>query len=231
MKLATKLQGILIMGLLAGASAPQTHADSDVLIVGDSIMQAVSRSLERALNKEAGLNATSYTAIGSGLARLDLFDWHAQLATLMNERKPETVVIMMGANDNQPMRTENGIIRFGEPGWNEEYARRAGEAMDIMIRGGATAIYWIELPDMREERLQLDVTVINDVVKSEAEKRDEVTFQTSRGILSRKAGEYSPYIIQPNGMPLDIRSNDGVHLNRKGADHLVQALIKQIWAK
>jgi len=220
---------VCLLTILTGSLLPRAHADSDVLIVGDSIMQAVSRSLERELNRVAGLRATSYTAIGSGLARLDLFDWHKQLASLVEERKPGVVLIMMGANDNQPMRTDTGVVQFGTPEWKAEYGRRVGMAMDIMLQRGVSAVHWIELPDMRDARLQEDVTSMNAIVQAEANKRTAVTYQTSREILSRKPGEYSPYVVQPNGMPLDIRANDGIHLNRSGADHLTKALVPRIW--
>lgn len=121
-----------------------------VLILGDSIMQAVARSLERQLAGRPDIVAFSHTYIGTGLAQLDLYDWHERIQLLVAERNPDTVLIMMGANDNQPMRTDAGVTRPGEPAWEREYARRAGEAMDIMTRGGVSRIHWIELPDMRD---------------------------------------------------------------------------------
>ena len=212
------------------APARGQSPSTDVLIVGDSIMQAVSRSLERQLGRRTGFNAASYTHIGSGLARLDLFDWHEQIQTLMGQRRPGLVLVMMGANDNQPMRTNQGQqVQVGSREWEEEYARRAGKAMDIMLSGGARQIHWLELPDMRDSQLQRDVTTINRLVQTEADKRTQVTFQTTRSLLSRSAGQYSPYIIQSNGMPLDIRARDGVHLNRQGADFLAERIIDRIW--
>lgn len=221
-----KTMGLSIMFVLLGMQA--AHANTHVLILGDSIMQAVARSLEREIGRRDGATAHAYTSIGTGLARMDLFDWHGQMEKLASEQKPAIVIIMMGANDNQPMRVEGDVIRPNEPGWAAEYARRAGEAMDIMIRGGAQKVVWVELPDMRDTRLQADVLMINGLVRQEAAKRPQVTFEESRGLLSRTPGTYSPYIIQANGMPLDIRAGDGIHLNRNGADLLAGHLISRI---
>lgn len=219
--------GLLIQGV---ASAHGQEAPTRILIVGDSIMQAVSRSLERQLGRRPGFQAASYTHIGSGLARMDLFDWHEQISGLMEERRPELVLIMMGANDNQPMRVSGDtILRVGTDEWKQEYARRVGGAMEIMLSGGATQVHWLELPDMRDARLQEDVGMINQLVRAEAARRLGVTFQETRSLLSRTVGQYSPYVIQANGMPLDIRSGDGIHLNRQGADLLADHIVRRIW--
>lgn len=200
-----------------------------VLIVGDSIMQAVARSLERQLARRDGVEVSSHTHIGTGLARLDLYDWHEKIRTEVAAHRPDTVLIMIGANDNQAMRTNGQVVRPGSSEWEREYARRAGEAMDIMLRGGVQRIHWLELPDMRDARLQQDVTLINRLVRAECDQRPEATYQETRSLLSREPGTYSPYIIQANGMPLDIRSGDGIHFNRRGADLLAERMIERIW--
>ncbi len=221
------LLGIWAVGQPAvyGQDAPQ-----DVLILGDSIMQAVSRSFERQLGRRSGFQAASFTRIGSGLARLDVFDWHERIERLMAERRPGLVLVMMGANDNQPMRTAAGAqVQVRTTEWEQEYARRVGRAMDIMLEAGAAQVHWIELPDMRDSDLQQDVQVINEVIRAEAAARPQVTFQETRSLLSRTQGEFTAYVIQANGMPLNVRDRDGIHLNRAGADLLVTEMLKRIW--
>lgn len=226
MKLNRLSLGLAALLLSGNLNLAQGQSPQNILIMGDSIMQAVARSLERQISRQGGgVKANSYTHIGTGLARLDLFDWLAQIEQQVQTHQPDTVFIMMGANDNQPMQTSGGVVRPGDAAWEREYARRAGEAMDIMVRLGVRRIHWIELPDMREARLQNDVNTINRLVREEANKRQNVTFQESRSLLSRTPGEYSPYIIQANGMPLDIRAGDGIHLNRRGADFLAEQMI------
>ena len=153
------IAGIILAAssVLAQTSAPPEKAVSPspsgghkVLILGDSIMKSLSFSLEREFAKCAGVSATSYSAIGTGLARLDLFNWHKQISALTTERKPDSAVIMMGANDDQPMKTTSGIVNVGTPEWEKEYGRRVAQAMDLLVGGGVEHVYWIQLPDMRE---------------------------------------------------------------------------------
>ncbi len=218
----------LCMILLFGTLHSAAQAEERVLIVGDSIMQAVSRALQRELTRAGDYRATAYTSIGTGLARMDLFDWNAKIRALVSESKPTIVMIMMGANDNQPMRTASGILQMHTPEWDAEYERRVSEAIDIMTNGGVKTVYWMELPDMRDATLQTDVQHINKRIATACATRPAASFQPVRSLLSRTPGTYSPYILQPNGMPLDIRAGDGIHLNRQGADLLAAELVKRL---
>ncbi len=221
-----------LVGLLAlgPAVALGQEAPKDVLILGDSIMQAVARSFERQLGRHAGFQAASFTRIGSGLARLDVFDWHVRIEQLVAERQPGLVLVMMGANDNQPMQTDgNEVVQTRTAAWETEYGARIGRAMDILLEGGATQIHWLELPDVRDTHLQQDIESINQLIRTEAAARPQVTFQETRSVLSRTPGTYTAYVIQANGMPLNIRDRDGIHLNRAGADLLVTEMLARIW--
>lgn len=227
---------VALMGVMAGvlvsgpAAALAQEAPKDVLVLGDSIMQAVARSFERQLGRHGGFQAASFTRIGSGLARLDVFDWHARIEQLAAERQPGLVLVMMGANDNQPMRTDgNEVVQTRTAAWEAEYAARIGRAMDILLEGGAAQIHWLELPDVRDAHLQQDIDTINQLIRAEAASRPAVTFQETRTVLSRTPGTYTAYVIQANGMPLNIRDRDGIHLNRAGADLLVTEMLARIW--
>jgi hypothetical protein len=77
---------------------------------------------------------------------------------------------------------------------------------------------------MREPKLDADIRSIEQVVVQQAEAREHVTYFRTDGLLSPVSG-YKAYIILENGMPLDVRSEDGIHLNRNGAEHLAGLLL------
>ncbi len=212
---------------LALALTPGARADVNrVLLMGDSIMVAGARSMEREIRRLApAVRVHTFTSLGSGLARLDAFDWHAKFREMVEAHQPDTAVVMIGTNDSQPMMGRGETIRPGSPEWEAEYARRVGEAMDILITGGVNRIFWLELPDMREDRLQEETNLINRLGEREAKKRPQVTFHPTRPTLSLTPGTYSAWVRQPNGMPIEVRDRDGVHLNRPGADRLAAAVI------
>lgn len=213
--------------LLTGATA---HAGPKrVLIIGDSMMRIPAHSLERALSRVEGVETRSYTSLGSGLARLDVFDWMGKIDELTADFKPDITLVWFGTNDRQAIRTGDTVLQPTDPAWDDEYGRRVGQAMDKLLAKEGARVIWLELPDMREPKVAEDVTVINRIVKGEADKRKNVEFFPTRALLSRQPGTYSPYVIGPNGMPLQVRDADGVHLNRAGADRLADALVKHLF--
>jgi len=202
----------------------------DVIAMGDSMMRTMARVLRRDMEAK-GIQVESAVTIGSGLARLDLFDWHAEAQAVMQKHKAGTVVVMMGANDNQPMRTSAGIVPFQTPAWEMEYGRRVGQLMDLLLAGGAERVIWLGLPCMREAQLNQDVIWMSRIVAQQAESREAVIYYPTKPIFCAGDGSYSSYLSLPNGMPLEVRASDGIHLNRQGAEHLAAILEKEFFAK
>jgi hypothetical protein len=211
------LMAIVGLGVLC-----QPSPAADVAAIGDSMMKAVGRAIRKQY-KTANADVEVLTSIGSGLARLDQFDWHAQAKALMAAESPAMVFVMMGTNDNQPMRTGAGVLAFGTPGWNVEYGRRVGQLMDLLLDGGKRKVVWVGLPRMREDKLDADVRSMEAIVMKQVDAREDVTFFSTFELLSPADG-YKAYIKQDNGMPLDVRSPDGIHLNRNGAEFLAKQL-------
>lgn len=201
-----------------------------VAFLGDSMMKLLGHQGNREISKlPHALVVTNFASIGSGLARLDAFDWMAKFASVMAEQKPDTVIIALGANDKQPMQTKGQIVRPGDPAWTAEYSRRIGQAMDILISGGARRVFWLELPDMKNPAHQADADEINAAVQGQAASRPAVTYFRTRPFLSRKPGEFAKYIIDAKGKPIELRDADGIHLTRAGADLTVAKLIEALW--
>ncbi len=225
---------MLFLVIILSASARMTEsADAAspqrMLIVGDSMMRVTAHATELQLSRREGVESRSFTRLGSGLARLDVFDWMEQLDALVAEFDPEVTLVWFGANDRQNMRTDAGIIRPSAPEWELEYARRVGTAMDKLTAVEGARVVWLELPDMREGRLQQDVELINRIVRQEADRRDRVAFYPARALLSRRPGAFTMHIAGPTGMPLRVRDNDGVHLSRAGADYLAESLMRYLF--
>lgn len=234
MKKSTKLLlwPVLLVAFTATVSAQSNGAvaqgKATFLIMGDSVMKEVSILVERNLAQSPDFKPVSFTSIGSGLCRLDLLDWHAKIKALTETEKPEAVVILIGSNDTQPMKTEKGVLWQGNDEWQAEYARRIGKCMDIMIQGGVKNIIWVSLPDMREPMLQKHVQVVNGLLSKEAASRPAVVVLDTQKYFSREPGKFTMYIAGPDGMPLNVRVKDGVHFNREGAKRLAEIIVKTL---
>ena len=200
-------------------------APQRVLVIGDSMMRVTAHAIELQISRRGVAESRAFTSLGSGIARLDSFDWMEKIDELVAEFSPDVTIAWFGTNDHQPMSTPDGIIRPGDPAWAVEYGRRVGEAMDKLAAVSDARIVWLELPDMRDASLQRDVELINSIVAEQAEQRDAVMFYPTRSLLSRRPGTFSMHVAGPTGMPLSIRDADGVHLNRAGADRIADSVL------
>lgn len=207
------------------AALPLAAKDS-VLLLGDSMMKAIAPTLEQKFTA-AGCDVKTSAAIGTGLARLDLYDWMAKAAELS---KVDIAVVMMGANDNQPMRTAGGIVKHGTPEWQKEYTERVANFVAALQKNGIKQVVWVELPAMRDDKLNADVLGINTAAKAAINQSNQAWFETRALFSKTPDGAYTAYIIQASGMPLHVRAEDGVHINRKGADLLADKLVPAVKA-
>ena len=204
----------------ATAPAPSTPAKAQrVLLIGDSLMKGFAPLLEAELSKQPNTVTRSCVEIGTGVTRLDLFNWHQKISELTKEFTPNIAVVWMGGNDIQPLKTTRGVFAPGSPEWASEYAKRVGLAMDLLIAGGVQRVYWMELPDMRDEKLQTQAEVIRDIQSKEAKQRPEVLWQPVRNLIGQTPGKYTQYITTDNGL-MNVRTEDGIHLTPRGYKYL-----------
>ncbi|HNX35979.1 MAG TPA: DUF459 domain-containing protein [Kiritimatiellia bacterium] len=213
--------------------ASRAAEGTPVLMIGDSMMRLLGIAMEKEL-KAAGVQpAASFSSLASGLARMDAFDWFAKVDALMKENKPATVVVTLGANDRQSLKDSAGrVVPFGTPEWEKEYALRVGRIMDELLKGGATRIVWLLLPDMREPVQQEYAQFVNAIFAKEAAleaRKDKVVLFDVRPLLSRKPGTFSLYVMAANGAALTVRDTDGIHLTTPGAQRVAQSLVKTYW--
>ena len=225
-----------IVAACACAAAPRVSNSAEgtpVLMIGDSMMRLLGLAMEKEL-KTAGIQpADSFSSLASGLARMDAFDWFAKVDALMKEHKPATVIVTLGANDRQSLKDTSGrVVPFGSPEWEKEYALRVGRIMDELLKGGATRVVWLLLPDMREPVQQEYAQFVNGIFaqqKAVEARKDKVVLFDMAPLLSRKPGMFSLYVMAPNGSVLTVRDTDGIHLTNPGAQRVAQSLVKTYW--
>ncbi len=219
----------LLIVILFSLNTAQAANEKRVLIFGDSLMELVSRSMRREINRNPSMESESVVSIGSGLARMDLFDWNERIQGAVEDFEPNIAVVMIGANDNQPMKTDSGTVALGTPEWSREYRRRVAHMVEILTDGGVEKIYWIGMPDMRTANLQRETIRINEIVRERANADRNIEYIDTVQMFSVEPGKFSPYIIDRNtAMPVHVRNPDGVHLNRAGADMLSKHVLELI---
>lgn len=190
-----------------------------VLAIGSSTLGSpLGPILERALTK-SGLDTKRLAAASSGLARPDFWDWAAHARRLVAEHDPDVVIVVIGANDYQPIWGEGRPIRRQHPEWERVYGRRIDELLAILGGGERERlIVWVGPYAYWGDNAREQGPVIDRLLK------DRLTSWIARGGHARYvdawAATYDPRRgpIMKRRMPgrrglVEIRGKDNVHLN------------------
>ena len=111
-------------------------------VAGDSMDQVFGSSLVN-LGEATGLvKGKNDYHVSSGLSRPDFYDWPQRLVDQIVDFRPDAAAVLFGANDGQDVLYEGKVLKVGTKAWQEVYAQRVGEAMDILTKGGRR-VYWV----------------------------------------------------------------------------------------
>ncbi len=219
----------------------QARAASKILIVGDSMIAGgFGLFLERALRGEHDFEVLRMGKSSTGLARPDFFDWIAQARRLTDTFTPDASVVMFGGNDVQGLYMGKGQwIRWHEPGWNAEYARRVNALCDVLAPAGQR-IFWVGMPVMRPAKFHERVQRVNTIFRAEMAIRPKAEFIDVWWVLADEEGNYADRIVldppdpeasdatkAPAKRPkrVRVRAGDGIHLSPAGAMHLARYVL------
>jgi hypothetical protein len=204
---------------------PTPDAPVKVLFAGDSLAGNMSDEFIRLVRDDPRVDVTTDVHVSTGLARPDVLNWPAQLATLIDARQPDVVMLMIGANDDQTMVTASGHhVVPGTDEWRAEYELRVAQMMDIASAGGRTVV-WVELPIVAPDRLNQVKDVVDGVVETEAAARPTVRVVNSAPLLAGPDGGYTDFLTDSNGLPVKVREHDGVHITHAGCDFVTPAIL------
>ncbi|QLA17232.1 DUF459 domain-containing protein [Desulfolutivibrio sulfoxidireducens] len=208
-----------------GAPPASTVARTSLLVVGDSLSISLADVLERRLAGTPGLAFARLGKISSGLARPDFFDWEAQMDRMAGQNRPDTVVIMIGANDNKPVRLASGkSAAFGSPAWAAEYRRRAARLVEVArAHNPAARIVWVGAPVMGDPALARDLPAVNAALAQEMRRIPGCRFVDVWGVLAGPEGRYLEFAATP--AKTRLRTPDGVHLAPAGASRLAEVCL------
>ena len=200
---------------------PQT-----VLFAGDSIMEELGPALAQMLAGKKGLKLVQAGRSSTGLCRPDFYDWPKAMREYMTTLHPKLVVICVGTNDDQSVSDAGKRYHYISPGWEQAYAHKVEEIIDIIAQNGGTSI-WISPPIMGPNYLRPRVFAIKEVIRQTCERRN-VVFIDVWQTLADSAGNYQRFIVDSNRKKTALRTKDGVHVTQAGNTLLARAILPQI---
>lgn len=197
-----------------------------VAVLGDAFGLMLADGLRESLAQDRPhVGVLKKARDSSGLVREDFFDWRKAAREIAGgSERIDYAVIMLGANDRQPLRESDGTtLEPLSPRWRELYGERIEEIVGAFrIRG--VPVIWVGLPIMRSERYGADVVQLNELFRAHAEKAG-ASFVDVWERFADDAGQFAAIGPDVNGQQMRLRAADGIHLTRAGSvklAHFVQ---------
>ncbi|MBR3927171.1 MAG: DUF459 domain-containing protein [Akkermansia sp.] len=197
-----------------------------IMLMGDSLMEDLGPATHRALRKRQGLHFLLAARFSTGLTRPDYFNWPEHMERVVNEKRPDLIVVFMGANDAMPIR-HNGRTQhptYGAP-WCEAYKEKMNEIFDIAQRYGCDMI-WVGMPPMGS-RYARSLRQTGDTQRVACNERG-IDFLDTLPVFGDEDGQFRAYITDADGRTVRIRRQDKEHLTPEGNRLLVQLLLPAI---
>lgn len=195
-------------------------------VFGDSLGDGIWAGLYRAFKSEGNVDIVKKSRVSTGFVRTDYYNWNEKLETILASEKVHIAVVMVGANDMQPIRAKGKWHKVGTPDWREIYSAR----IDLFIKQlkeAHTAVYWVGLPIMRSTEHNDHMEIMNQIFREQAFVNGVKFVDTWNGFADQ-FGRYSAFGPDLNGQVGRLRADDGIHFTIRGYRKLAHFVEREI---
>jgi hypothetical protein len=196
-----------------------------VAIVGDSLAAGLGYFAGRVFDPDL-VRITRQGRISTGLARPDYFDWPSAMGEIVAGFDPDLVIVMIGENDGQHIRSASGRIEAlaATTAWPPAYERKVIELMSVAISGDARVV-WVGLPVIRDRGKWSGIERRNAIYEEAAAAIGDVEFLDAWELFDAPDGGYTAY-RREEGNLREVRTPDGVHFTPIGYTILVREVAR-----
>jgi uncharacterized protein len=213
-----KPQSVIIPSI--DSEKPSEQATIIVTIIGDSWGVQLGQGLREALSTKPELGISNKARSETGLVNTSLRDWPKFVTELTNSNERNNLtIIMIGSNDNQPMRDETGVnIEQGSDKWKEIYTKRVDEIVNAFQKK-KTPLIWVGAPITKLDKLNSNLVFLNKIYRERTQNAGFTYIETWE-LFADSDGKYSNIGPDINGTIIKLRSDDNVHFTKSGARKL-----------
>lgn len=228
--------GVSSASVPATATAPESSqpappaivsVEHRVVVIGDSLGQLIADGLATQFQTRGDVEIKNAAKGSTGFVRDDFFDWNKAIDELVAGNPDiDAVVIAIGSNDRQPITDASGTYEVRSDGWRERYISRIDRALKSLRDAGMDVIF-VGLPPMRAERMSADAVAFNEIYKERTERAGG-TYVDLWDAFADEQGGFMSNGPDLNGQPAKLRSGDGVHFTKVGAQlaaHYVERVL------
>lgn len=197
-----------------------------ILVIGDFVGSGIAWGLDQSLAKETRLAVVDRTNASSGLVRPDHYDWNKELLGILNEEKPDIVVVALGSNDRQQMRMDSRRLQVRTPPWEQAYIARVDGLVDTLEVYGRP-FFWVSAPPVRNTGVSTDMAWLNMLYKPPVLGARGYFVDVWNGFTNAN-GQYVASGPDIDGQVRALRSSDGIGFTRAGRQKLAYYVEREI---
>jgi uncharacterized protein len=198
-----------------------------VAVIGDSVAEDLWFGLSEVRPKSAHYIFVQHGKASTGLTQPSLFDWPAKARELAQESWG-AALILLGLNDNLPIKVEKKWMEAGTPAWRKVYGERAVDLMRSFTSNNIPLV-WIGPPCVRAKGMDRGMLAIHDVLAERVPAAGGI-FISSRDFTVGPDREYASSLEGGNGKSILLRHSDGVHFTSAGNRYLAENVLKALRA-
>jgi hypothetical protein len=233
------LAGALLFAFGLGAVPQFADAQPDATIriafVGDSMADGLWGALYRRLGKDKCLaervKLLRKAKNGTGLTRLDQFNWIDEVAAIAAEPGVDLFVGSFGINDRQPIvEPDKARTDYGGQAFETRYQEHVVDLIHQATEKDGS-ILLIGLPVMLDADANADALAKNKIfaaaVKAAA---TPLAAYASPWTSQPPPDEYKPFLPNSHNVMAQVRATDGIHFTTFGYDLVMDSIYPSILA-
>ena len=189
-----------------------------LLVTGDSMAMPLDvETARRMADSDPDVDVQRDPHVGTGISKSGLVDWGKLSTQHVEQRKPDAVVVFIGANEGFPLPGPGGKnVDCCGPDWAAAYANRVRRMMDTYRQGGSARVYWLTLPIPRDGDFAEVARAVNAAIEVAAQPFRAQVRVLDMTELFTPGGKYRD-AMTVDGRKRIVRDSDGIHLNGTGA--------------
>ncbi|WP_424983616.1 DUF459 domain-containing protein [Maritalea sp. S77] len=189
-----------------------------LLVIGDSLSIDLAKGLDRFYAEDPQLKIIGAGVGSSGFVRDDYYDWNDAIAKRIAADDFDMVVVAIGTNDRQVLRSSSGVFDPLTEEWRAAYRDRLAEFLSQLKAANKPAV-WVGLPPMRSGSYSSAMSQISSIHRLVAFEFGAEFVDIYERFVDED-GNYSAYGPDLNGQNAQMRKGDGIHLTARGNDKL-----------
>lgn len=214
---------------VARQEKPKIDPSTHVVVFGDRLADLTGQGIDDIFAEAPDVAVIRKIRGNNGLVRGDV-DWPKYIQdTLGGSQKITLAVVMIGANDHQPIKEDDASHEPLSDRWRELYRQRV-DAIGKIFQDRRIPIVWIGLPPMKNDKLSADYIAMNEIVRESVQRLGGNYVDIWPGFVNDE-NRYTASGPDVNGQTLRLRASDGVLFTKAGARkaaHFADTVIKRI---